>query len=68
MRLGTMYLEVGDDNRVAELKRFYRDLLKLVVQSEHGSESVWFDAGSTSLGFHVCGEPKSPELVPLVRC
>lgn len=65
MRLGTIYLEVGDVEVVAKLKGFYRDVLNLAVRSEHGSESVWFDAGSVSLGFHVGDALRDPGLVNL---
>lgn len=56
MQLGTIYLEAGSWNDVAALRDFYRDTLRLSVRSVEDGESVWFDAGGTSLGFHV-GEP-----------
>lgn len=65
MRLGTIYLEVGDAEQLAELKGFYRDVFNLPVRSEHGSESVWFDASSVSLGFHVGDLSRDPGLINL---
>src|SRR5688572_24866953 len=52
MRLGTVYVEVGGPEQVAQLKAFYGDVLGLPLRSEEAGESVWFDAGGTTVGFH----------------
>ena len=52
MRLETVYLEVAAA-ALPEVAAFYRDVLGLALSSEEADESVWFDAGSLRLGFHV---------------
>lgn len=66
MKLGTIYLEVGDASVVERLRDFYRDVIGLALRSEEPGESVWFDAGGVALGFHAAPEPeKDPGVVNL---
>lgn len=51
MKLGTIYIEVQSE-QLADLAAFYTGKLGLTVRSEEPGESIWFDAGAVSLGFH----------------
>ena len=58
MRLGTVFLEVGDWARAAACRDWYVRHLGLAIDHEEEGHSVWLDAGGVILGFHE-GEPNS---------
>jgi catechol 2,3-dioxygenase-like lactoylglutathione lyase family enzyme len=52
-----VYLEVGEWPEVVANRDFYRDTLGMTVASEEEGESVWFEIGGTTFGFHVGDAP-----------
>lgn len=53
---GGLYLEAGEWDDVARCRDFYRDVLGMRVASAEEGESVWFEVGGRTFGFHV-GDP-----------
>lgn len=56
-KFGGLYLEVGEWDDVVACRDFYAGTLGFRVASELEGESVWFDAGGLTFGFHTGDAP-----------
>jgi predicted enzyme related to lactoylglutathione lyase len=65
MRLGTIFLEVGEWAVAAACRDWYVDKLGLKVDHEEEGHSVWLDAGGTIIGFHEGDASATPSVVNL---
>ena len=52
-----LYLELDTWDEIAACRDFYRDVLGIKVRDELDGESLWFEAGVDTFGFHVGDVP-----------